>query len=121
MHSVDSNMQEIQDAVVKSAIIITKVLVSCSDIIPPDKIESGADALGLLGQANKLINVRRRELHKSNLNKDYHYFCASSHKYTDLLYGDDISKNVKEIQDVNKKALESSNFHINNPVSVVIA
>ena len=41
-------------------------------------------------------------MHKSNLNKDYHYLCASSQKYTDRLYGDDISKNVKEIQDVNK-------------------
>ena len=37
VHSVDSNMQQIQDAVVKSAIIIKKVLASCCDILPPDK------------------------------------------------------------------------------------
>lgn len=102
IHTIDSNMQQIQAAVVNSAVIITKLISACSEQLPPNQIEAGTDALGLLGQANKLINVRRKDLHKSNLNKEYHYLCSPSQKFTDFLYGDDISKNVKEIQDVNK-------------------
>ena len=36
------------------------------------------------------------------MNKEYHYLCSPSQKYTDLLYGDDVSKHVKEIQDINR-------------------
>ena len=102
VHTIDSNMQKIQEAVIKSAILITKLLSNNAAQLDESQIESGTDALGLLGQANKLINVRRKDLHKSNLNPEYHYLCSPSQKYTDMLYGDDISKNVKEIQDINK-------------------
>lgn len=102
IHTIDSNMQKIQESVVKAAIIITKLISTSSSQLDESQIETGTDALGLLGQANKLINVRRKDLHKSNLNPEFHYLCSPSQKFTDLLYGDDISKHVKEIQDVNK-------------------
>lgn len=102
IHTIDSNMQKIQESVIKAAIIITKLISSSSSQLDETQIETGTDALGLLGQANKLINVRRKELHKSNLNPEFHYLCSPSQKFTDFLYGDDISKHVKEIQDVNK-------------------
>ena len=102
IHTIDSNMQKIQEAVIKSAVILTKLLSQNSHVLFETTVEAGTDALGLLGQANKLINVRRKDLHKSNLNPEYHYLCSPSQKYTDMLYGDDISKHVKEIQDVNK-------------------
>lgn len=102
IHTIDSNMQKIQEAMIKAAIIFTKLLSVNASILHETQIEAGTDALGLLGQANKLLNLRRKELHKSNLNPEYHFLCSASQKFTDMLYGDDISKNVKEIQDVNK-------------------
>ena len=102
VHTIDSNMQKIQEGVIKSAILISKLLSNNASQLDESQIESGMDALGLLGQANKLINVRRTDLHKSNLNPEYHYLCSASQNYTGMLYGDDISKNVKEIQDANK-------------------
>ena len=102
IHTIDSNMQKIQEAMIKAAIIFTKLLSVNASILHETQIEAGTDTLGLLGQANKLLNLRRKELHKSNLNPEYHFLCSASQKFTDMLYGDDISKNVKEIQDVNK-------------------
>ena len=102
LHTIESNMQKIQEVVIKSAILITNLLSNNASQLDEPQIESGMDALRLLGQTNKLINVRRKDLHKRILNPEYHYLCSASQKYTDRLYGDDISKNVKEIQYVNK-------------------
>ena len=65
-------MQKIQEAVIKSAILITKLLSNNASQLDESQIEPGTDALGLLGQANKLTIVRRKDLHKSNLNPEYH-------------------------------------------------
>ena len=73
VHTIDSNMQKIQEAVIKSAILITKLLSNNASQLDKSQIESaaGTDSLGLLGQGNKLITVRRKDLHKSNLNPEY--------------------------------------------------
>lgn len=65
-------------------------------------IELGTNALGLLGQANKLINNKRKEFHKADLDVKYHYLTSHDFPFTDKLYGDDVNKNVKEIQDMNR-------------------
>ena len=65
-------------------------------------VEMGTNALGLLGQTNRLINNKWKEFHKQDLDTKYHYLTSANFPYTDNLYGDDINKNIKEIQDMNR-------------------
>ena len=98
----DSKLQTIQSLIVKASCNITKLLDKYSDEITD--IEWGTNALVLLGQANKLINCRRKEMHKPDLDTKYHYLASSALPYTDYLYGEDcdVNKNVREINDMNR-------------------
>lgn len=98
----DSKMQTIQNNVIKAATNFTKILNECGDTMGQNMVDMGTDALALLGQSNKLINNKRKEFHKTDLDVRYHYLTSSSLAYTDKLYGDEVNKNIKEIQDINR-------------------
>lgn len=51
-----------------------------------------------------MINNRRKEMHRADLDPKYHYLASSSLPYSDLLYGEDcdVNKNVREINDMNR-------------------
>ena len=68
----------------------------------PSCIDLGTAALGLLGHYNRQTNVKRRENHKPDLDFQYYHLCTPSQPYSEFLYGDDVTKNVQEIQNVNK-------------------
>lgn len=94
-------MQGIQNNVIKAAINFTKKLNECDETMGQNMVELGTNALALLGQSNKQINNKRKEFHKSDLDVKYHYLSSSILPYTDKLYGDDVDKNIKDIQDMN--------------------
>ena len=48
------------------------------------------------------MNNKRKEFHKKDLEVKYHYLCSVNFPFTEWLYRDDLNKNVKEIQDMNK-------------------
>ena len=99
----DSKMQSIQNNIIKAAINFAKILDQCGDEIDGNLVEMGTNALALLGQSSKLINNKRKEFHRSDLDVRYHYLTSSSLPYTaDKLYGDEVNKNIKEIQDINR-------------------
>lgn len=60
------------------------------------------DSLALLGHANRQMNMTRRDLIKPELRYEYLHLCAQSVPYTAWLFGDDISKTAKEIEDCSK-------------------
>ena len=118
--SVDDKLKYMQEGVIKASVIMTKLLDKSSDRLCKEELESGADALGLLGQVNKMINIRRRTIHKTDLNKEYHHLCSPSNTFTDMLYGDDVSKDVKDIQDMNRvgtKIRVGPNYPMNPNIS----
>lgn len=100
----DSKMQAVQNVMIKSAACISKLLNKNADVFDSQDMEWGTNALALMGQANKLINNRRKEMHKPDLDPKYHYLCSSSLPYTEFLYGEDgdVNKNVREINDLNR-------------------
>lgn len=100
--TADVKMQAIQVAVVKAAINFTKMMNKIANSVDSDILEFGSDALGILGHAHKLINVRRKEMHQADLDNRYKQLCSANVPFTDKLYGDDVCKNVKEIQDMNR-------------------
>ena len=104
----ENKTQYKQGLVIKAAILITKMLNKLdifrkdNENFPTDIIELGTDALGLLGHFNRLANLSRRDLHRPDLSNEYFHLCSSSVPYTNLIYGDDISKKVSDIDSVNK-------------------
>ncbi|KAK6168661.1 hypothetical protein SNE40_019852 [Patella caerulea] len=75
---------------------------SCKIDEHQDIIYLGTDALGLLGHCNRVTNIHRREMHKPDLSPQYVHLASSSIPFTSYLYGDDVSKNVSDIDSVNK-------------------
>ena len=72
------------------------------DTLDTSLVESGLDALALLGQANKQLVHRRREALKPVIQNDFAHLCSQSLPYTSWLFGDDVSKNVKDIKDMER-------------------
>ena len=65
-------------------------------------IDECNDSLALFGHANRQVNMTRRELIKPELRYEYLHLCAQTVPYTSWLFGDDISKTAKEIEDCSK-------------------
>lgn len=106
--SDENRIQFRQNIVVKSACLITKMLNQLNDLkkngtdIPQEIVDLGTDAVGLLGHCNRAMNLARRDMHKPDLSYEYFHLCSSSLPYTSYLYGDDISKQVSDIDSINK-------------------
>ena len=60
------------------------------------------DALALLGHASFKLNMFRREQIKPELKKEYRSLCSSSIPVTNELFGEDLSKAAKEVEEKNK-------------------
>ncbi|CAG2253841.1 unnamed protein product [Mytilus edulis] len=67
-------------------------------------IDECNDVLALLGHTNRQINLARRDFIKYELNNEYTHLCAQSQPYTTFLFGDDVSKVAKDIEDCSKIA-----------------
>lgn len=65
-------------------------------------ITMAMESLALFLHGNYELNLRRREMIKPDLHRDYHPLCSASNPISELLFGDDISKEVREITDSNR-------------------
>ncbi|XP_044182938.1 uncharacterized protein LOC114967033 [Acropora millepora] len=109
----DVKMQRVQSALAKGttnvALIADLVLKSSED---KDNIDTTAlldklwklteDSLRYLGAANWELVQRRREALKPQISKDYAHLCAQKVNFTDSLFGDDVTKQIKDTTDDNK-------------------
>ena len=95
-------MRGIQNFVVKASVNIVKLIDKAAPTFDEATLEWGSNALALLGQANKWLNIRRREVCKKYMDPKLHYLCSTSIPYTDLIYGDSMIKDIKDIQEMNK-------------------
>lgn len=64
--------------------------------------QEAIDSLSLLAHANTELNNRRKELIKPDPHTDYKHLCSASTAVTAELFGDDLSKQAKDISDVNR-------------------
>ena len=105
----DKKMQCIETSVIKGATILAKVVDKMAKM--EDSIENEGfsalidecnDVLALLGHSNKQINLARKDFLKPAINRDYSYLCNHRIPFTRLLFGDDVSKSAKEIEDTSK-------------------
>lgn len=61
-------------------------------------------AFKLLGAANYELQMRRREVMKTDMNASHVHLCAPSVPYTTELFGDDVTKKITEITSQNRVA-----------------
>lgn len=104
---VDKKFQNAETALVKGSILVSRVAHGLAQLEAKTKeydidispyLDKCNDALSLFGHANRLLNLGRREVLKPDL-KDYSHLCNPSVPITTQLFGDDISKTIKEVDE----------------------
>lgn len=98
----DSKLRGIQNAIVKATINVSKMVDAGANQFTQKMLDWGTDAIVILGQANKWLNIRRKDLHKRDMDPKLHYLCSAALQSTDQLYGDTIVKDIKDAQEFNK-------------------
>ena len=109
--SSDKKLQNVEHSLVKGATIIAKVVNRLAIMEKNEKnadfdelIDLCNDSLALMGHANYQLNMTRRDLIKPDMRHGYTHLCASSVPFTKWLFGDNVSKTAKEIEDCSKIA-----------------
>ena len=112
--SRDIKAQRIENAIVQAMLAITSAadtLVrksrSGEELGQPKMattVTSLVDALALLATANQDVNQRRRDDHRADLNQAYKGLCKGDQEASALLYGDDITTRIKDINESNRVA-----------------
>jgi hypothetical protein len=67
-----------------------------------DVLQQLMDGIVLLGNANWNLIMKRREFIKSDLNPPYTRLCKEDTKPTPKLFGDDLSKHLKEMSEAKR-------------------
>ncbi|XP_060587407.1 uncharacterized protein LOC132742916 [Ruditapes philippinarum] len=109
--SRDKKMQNMETTVIKAACVLVKTVDKAAKLETEVKqaggdigsvIDGCNDALAFLGHANRQINMIRRDLLKPEMRNEYNHLCTHSLPYTSQLFGDDVSKTAKEIEECSR-------------------
>ena len=93
-HSLDLKLQRVQKSLVKGMMANAKGL---------DKpTESQQDAFTCLANANFELNMLRREIIKPDMHAKFAPLCKPSVPVTEFLFGDDLSRNIRDLTEVHK-------------------
>jgi len=118
----DVRMQRVQTALVKGT---TNVALIANLILKATEKEQQTkellndiwklteDSLVCLGAANWELAQRRRDALKPQISRDYSHLCAQKTPVTDMLFGENVTKQIKDITDDNKvtqKLLDSGQW-----------
>ena len=105
----DRKLQNIETSVVKAASVLAKVVdkmakmeADLANSLFGPMIDQCDDVFALLGHANRPINLARKDFLRPELNRDYSHLCSYLRPYTSQLFGDDVSKSARELEDCSK-------------------
>ena len=99
----DSALQKIQTTMMSSLYAILQVCNNLSSSKPgSDNLTPLTHAAILLMSANRDFNLKRRELLRGDLNKQYASLCNPSVPVSSYLFGDDLNKEVEDLTKANK-------------------
>ena len=74
----DSKLRGVQNEVVKATIKVTKMMDAGASTFYQKLMDWGVDAIAILGQANKWLNVRRKDMYKKDMTLNY-IICVHHH------------------------------------------
>ena len=87
----------------KGSEALTKGLTAFVHTLDPSSMnENQQDALALLCTANFELNLLRRDLIKPDMNREFTHLCKPSNPVTKQLFGDELGKKVKDLQEQRK-------------------
>ena len=92
--NVDLKLQKIHKLVMKGTIAMTKG--------KSDMNEDEQNSLTCLAAANFEMNMMRRDLIRPGLQEKFALLCKPTVPVTENLFGDDLSKNIKDLDEVHK-------------------
>ena len=96
VRSVDCKMQRVQKYIIKG------MTAGLTDMTAADAKKNNEDSWACLTAANNELNMLRRELIKPELNQRFAHLCRPSVKVTNLLFGDDLGKQIKDLTESQK-------------------
>ena len=107
--SVDLAFQRVQEPLIQGLSSLTiladrlvKDIQSAKTVNARETLTHVMDSIALLGHANWKLNMKRREIIKPDLNPPYTRLCKEEIKPTTKLFGDDLSKHLKEMSEVKR-------------------
>ena len=107
IRSQDLKFQKVQTSIVKGMAALARVTDAVLKRVNEIKggkalAQEAIDSLSLLAHANTKLKNSKKELIKPDLHTDYKHLCSASTTVTAELFGDDLSKQVKDISEVNR-------------------
>ena len=111
----DLKLQRIQNLVHKGLIPLIKLMEN----IKKDKanMRLAADAFRLLAMGSSQLSQRRRDLIAPDLCPTFRPLCGPNNPVTQLLFGDDLPKQIKDIADTQRVGAKFSALHKDRPGS----
>ncbi|MCG7879446.1 MAG: hypothetical protein N0C90_24410 [Candidatus Thiodiazotropha endolucinida] len=106
----DKGLQDIQNLVATGLTPIIKL----AEVLKPQIMTNNeaktllSDSLTLLGQVQYNLSIRHRYFIRPNLKKKYHSLCSITTPITDKLFGDDISKDIKNCDSLSSLGKDQS-------------
>ena len=91
--SRDFKLQNVQKSLTKG------ICAFANTLDPATMTDQQQDALALLCDANFSVNSLRKDFIKPEVHNDFRQFCKPSNKVTKFLFGDNLGKQVKDLQD----------------------
>ena len=79
-----------------------------------------ADITPIVGKVSHDLSLKRRELIKSSLKPEFRSLCSANNELTELLFGNDLTKHIKDLTMTNKLKRSESYYqpkHSNNKYS----
>ena len=104
----DPQFYKIQQALIKGILPVVRIADKLMTVKSANTEECqemkklGLEAMSLLTHASYEINMQRRLLLKPDIGREYSALCSSQLPFTDLVFGDDLQKHLKDIGDQSK-------------------
>ena len=100
----DNNMKNIQTEIIKSATVLSKVVDKLDKVLENDAkdelnklFDDSMDSLALMGHANRLLCLMRRDLMKNDIKEDYGHLLNPTVSYDKFLFGGEVPKTIDDI------------------------
>ena len=107
--SRELKLQRLQNVIQKATIPLIKLTDQCMKheistlkLSDENVARTLLDVIALLGHANCALIQRRRDMIRPDLNNQYQQICAEHVGFTDLLFGNDLPKQIQDISATNR-------------------